>query len=393
MTKYGLEALIASSSANVLYASDLCPYGKSLVFLPRERNVEGAIVSPISGPTPVVLMSPPWINDVRYYGKFYTVTRWASAPLTDSERRLVKAQESWEKTGETDPVSLIINILKERGITKGKIGVDESELPPEHPFWHKTKSSLPDLKAVTADSIFREIRMVKSEEEIRRIQEATRITEKAWGTALNQTKEGMTEKEFADIYHCTILSENGKISSRMGMYGAPIAFGRRTAFVDIAQPSDYRLKKGDLIRLDGGCSYMGYPCDTGRSAVLGEPDEKLRKYYGALLEGEQLSLEMAKPGVKPSTIFRAVVDTVREKGIPHYERHHVGHGSGIEGYDPPLIAPNVETPLEEGMVLCFETPYYEVGWGGPMVEDIVVINSKAPRLLTNFDPQLHVIRT
>ena len=391
MAEYNLRALIASSSANVFYMSDLCPNDKAFALLPRERNIEPAVITPISAPTPVVLMSPPWISDVQYYGEFYTTTRWATEPLTDVERRMVRAQESWEKTRETDPIALLIKLLKDRGITKDRVGVDESNVPPDHPFWQMISRNLPDLEVVHAQNVFKEIRMVKSEEEIERIREAARITERAWETALEQTSEGMTEKKFSEIYQHTIISEGGNIVSRMGMLGAPIAFGRRTAFVDIAQPSNYRLKKGDLVRFDGGCSYMGYPCDMARSAVLGPPDEKLQKYYNAILEGEQLAIEMAKPRVKPSSIFKAVVDRVRERGIPHFQRHHTGHGLGLEGYDPPLIGPNVETPLEEGMTICFETPYYEVGWGGPMVEDIVVITSRDPLFLTKFSTELRQI--
>jgi len=150
------------------------------------------------------------------------------------------------------------------------------------------------------------------------------------------------------------------------------------------------LKKGDLVRFDGGCGYMGYICDMARTAVLGQPSEKQRKYYNAILKGEQIAMEIAKPGAKPSEIFRAAVQSVREEGIPHYQRHHTGHGIGIEGYDPPLIGPNVHTPLEEGMILCFETPYYEIGWGGPMIEDIVVIGNR-PRVLTRFSSELREI--
>lgn len=391
MERYGLNALFATSSANVFYTSDLCPYGKCFVLLPYERNVAPAIVAPISGPTPIVLMSPPWISDVRYYGEFYTTTLWAKEPLTNAERKLVKAQESWEKTKEADPIVILIRLLEERGITKGKIGVDESNLPPENPFWQRIRSNLPDLEAVRAQKIFREIRMVKSDEEIRRIQEAVRITEKAWESALEQTREGMTEKEFAEIYQHTIISEGDKISSKMGVYGPPIAFGRRTAFADIALPSDYKLKKGDIIRLDGGCSYMGYPCDMARSAVLGQPGEKLQKYWDAIFEGEELAIDMAKPGVKASVIFNSVVEKVRKSGIPHYKRHHTGHGLGIDGYDPPLISPHDHTPLEEGMVFCFETPYYEVGWGGILHEDIVVITKNEPRYLTKFEGKLRII--
>ena len=269
--------------------------------------------------------------------------------------------------------------------------MDETNLPSEHPFWQVIKKTLPDLDAIRAEKIFKEIRMVKSNEEIKRIQKAVRITEKAWKTALEQTREGMTEIEFEKIYQHTILLEGGKILSRMGMYGSPIAFGRRTTFVDIAAPSNYKLKRGDIIRIDGGCSYMGYPCDIGRSAVLGQPSEKLLKYWNAIFEGEELAIDMAKHGVKASTIFNPVVEKVRKSGIPHYKRHHTGHGYGIEGYDPPLISPNDHTPLEEGMVLCFETPYYEVGWGGILHEDVVVITKNEPHYLTTFEGELRII--
>jgi len=375
----------------VFYTSDLNPYGKCFVLLPYEQNVEPAIVAPISGPTPLILTSPPWIHDIRYYGEFYTTTRWAEEPLSSAEQKLIEVQESWEKTKEADPITILIRLLEERGITNGKIGIDESNLPVNHPFWKKIKDTLPNLEAVPAQKIFRKIRMVKSDEEIKRIQEATRITEKAWQTALEQTKEGMTEKEFAEIYQHTIISERGRIASKGLMFGPPLAFGRRTAFVDIALPSDYKLKKGDIIRLDGGCGYMGYPCDMGRCAVLEQPSQKLKKYWNAIFEGEQLAINMAKPGVQASDIFNAVIEKVRQSGIPYYRRHHTGHGWGIDHYDPPLMGPNDHTPLEEGMVLCFETPYYEVGWGGILHEDIVVTTKTEPRYLTTFEEELRIL--
>jgi len=391
LTEYNLEALIASSPANVFYTSDLCPFGRCFTLLPREHDKEPAVVAPISAPTPIALMSIPWIRDVRYYGEFYVMTRWAKEPLTEHERNLVKAQESWEKTREADPISILTTLLSERGITRGNIGIDESNLPYGSPIWQGIKKSLPRIDPVPAQHILQKIRTVKTDAEIQRIQEALRITEKSWGTALEQAHEGITEREFSQSYHHAVISEGGNIVSKLGMYGAPIGFGRRTAFPDIASPSDYKLEDGDIIRLDGGCSYMGYACDTGRTAVLNKPEEKLKKYYNALLAGEQKAIDMAKPGVKASTIFNAATQTVRASGLQHYARHHTGHGWGIEGYDPPLIGPKDETPLEEGMVICFEAPYYEVGWGGPMIEDAVKITQDGVQFLTCFDRDLYVI--
>jgi Xaa-Pro aminopeptidase len=91
---------------------------------------------------------------------------------------------------------------------------------------------------------------------------------------------------------------------------------------------------------------------------------------------------MVEPGVDVSEIFKAAVETVKRNGIPHFRRHHTGHGWGLERYDPPLISPRVHTTLEEGMVLCIETPYYEVGWGGLLHEDNLVVTSSGYRYLS-----------
>lgn len=391
MGENGLEALVATSKANVFYSSDLCPYGETYVLLPLDRDIEPAIVTSISAPTPVVVMSRPWIGDVRYFGEFYIETRWAREPL-DEERGFIEAQESWETTGESDPIKLLLDVMEERGLTDCRIGVDESGLARSRALWRRIEERLPDVESVPASDLFRAIRMIKTKEEIKRVRKATRITEKAWGAALDSTREGTTEKEFAYIYEKTILEEGGRLTSHMGLYGAPIAFGRRTAFVDVALPSKYALRRGDLLRFDGGCSYMGYGCDMARTAVLGEPSAKQRRFYDAILEGEQLAVEMARPGAAASEVFRAVVERVRGEGIPHYRRHHVGHGWGLEGYNPPLISPMDETKLEEGMLLCLETPYYEVGFGGLMVEDIVVVRRGKARYLTRFSRELKALK-
>ena len=43
------------------------------------------------------------------------------------------------------------------------------------------------------------------------------------------------------------------------------------------------------------------------------------------------------------------------------------------------------------MVLCVETPYYEVGWGGMMVEDMIVIRGDGKESLTHMPRELRVI--
>ena len=104
--------------------------------------------------------------------------------------------------------------------------------------------------------------------------------------------------------------------------------------------------------------------------------------------GEEQAVKEIRPGIGADVIFRTAVNRTREAGIPHYNRHHCGHGIGLEIYDWPLLAPDVKIPLEAGMVLCVETPYYELGWGGIQVEDTVEVTRYGARYLSKSSREL-----
>ena len=151
-----------------------------------------------------------------------------------------------------------------------------------------------------------------------------------------------------------------------------IGFGTRAAMPNV-QPSAARLKSGEVIRFDVGGRYKHYRADIARMAVLGEADDKTSTYVDALHVGVLKALEMIRPGVKASAVFETAVEAVRREGIPHYCRSHVGHGIGVDGYDLPDLTAASKDVIEEGMVMCVETPYYELGWAGLQVEDMIVV--------------------
>ena len=171
-----------------------------------------------------------------------------------------------------------------------------------------------------------------------------------------------------------------------------VGFGRSGALGMLNFPED-RLRRGDLIRFDVGCVYRGYASDTARTFGFGRPADKALTYYEATVVGEDTAISMIKPGVIAADVFHATVDAVRRAGIPHYRRQHVGHGIGVglAGYDPPLLAPGDQTPLEAGMVLEVETPYYELGMGGLQVEDTVLVTEEGCRILTTLSRRLEIL--
>jgi Xaa-Pro dipeptidase len=242
-------------------------------------------------------------------------------------------------------------------------------------------------RIVAGASILDTIRMIKTEEEIRRLEAAALAIESSYEAAIEAAAEGVSEAELASVFDRNTIA----IGSRP--HFTVLAFGERGALPN-AVPTQWRtLRPGDAIRFDIGCKTEQYSSDIARTAVFGEPSEKLQLYYDAILAGEQAAIDMMRPGVSAKDVFAAVVAATRDAGIPHYRRHHVGHGIGLDTYDAPMLAETTETLLEPGMVFEVETPYYELGFTGLQVEDTVVVTEDGCRVLTRSTRDLRVIPT
>jgi Xaa-Pro aminopeptidase len=194
----------------------------------------------------------------------------------------------------------------------------------------------------------------------------------------------VTERDAALVYEQEVRRRGAQ------PFFTVITIGERAALADV-YPSARALRRGDLVRFDLGCLYRWYRSDISRTAVLGPPSDKQARYYAAILAGERAAIALMKPGVPVSRVFDTAVRVTREQGLPHYQRHHVGHGIGLEPYDPPTINAATQTALEPGMVFCVETPYYEHGWGGVQVEDAVEVTPTGVRMLTRSSPELAII--
>jgi Xaa-Pro aminopeptidase len=335
-------------------------------------------VTPLSDLDQATFQEDCWVQDFVPFGKFF-VESPAQSSLSPSEQRL---KELLSAKGNEDAISALVESLGERGLARGRIALDEMNIPA--PLYRTIQEKLPEAEIIPAYAILREIRAVKTPEEVKRLEKAVEITENAFHAAIQHIREGIRESEIARVFNTTIAEQGA--APALTCIGA----GFRSAFPNV-QPSDYRVKKGDLIRFDIGCMYKNYYSDTARIAVLGKPTEKQRSYYQAIKEGEDRALARICPGARAAEIFEEAVQGVRQAGIPHYQRSHVGHGIGIECYDPPFLNRSSGHTLEEGMVINVETPYYELGFGGVQVEDTLVVTKDGYRLLTQADRNLFVL--
>lgn len=236
----------------------------------------------------------------------------------------------------------------------------------------------------SADAWLRRVRTIKLPGEVARLEAAAHLAEDGIDAALGVAEPGVTERELAAVVAAT-MAEGGGLPRFL-----VVTSGERSALSD-ARGTDRELGPGDLVRFDVGCTVDGYWSDVGRTAIVDAPDALTVRRYAAIAAGEEAQLEMIRPGVSAEELFRTAVETVQRGGLRPYRRHHCGHGIGTEVYEPPIVAAGVETLLEPAMVLCLETPFYEIGWGGMMVEDAVEVTPTGHRRLTRSDRSLRVI--
>lgn len=387
MDREGLDAIVATTLENVHYFSgiwsvslQMFPHeGQCYALLTRDRLTEPVVVGPV-GEIDQVLDGFPTIRDAVPYGRFYREHPEGVA-LTEAEVRL--KQIAVEQAPAPGPLEGLEEALRRHGLVEGRVGVDELGL--RAGFWERLADALPRADLRPASELIRWVRRVKTEEEIRRLRIAARITENAILAAAAVFREGVTEDEVAREFQRSVVSQGGWPRFRL------IRFGRN-AVAGQVEPDRTPLRKGDVVWFDVGCVYQGYWSDIARNVSLGEPSARARQIYQAMLAGEQAAIEAARPGMTGGQLFDLTVEAVRRAGAPHYRRHHVGHGIGAEVYEAPLLAPGVEVPLEAGMVINIETPYYEFGLGALHVEDPFVVGPGGDnRLLTTLTRDLIVV--
>lgn len=374
MGKHGLDALAASYPPNVFYLSELPVSNTSanaLLYSVKNASPVFCIIPRDEEPTLITTAAAfelarkhSWIKNLKTYKTGTYIVRKEDVPVDGANAFEVFAK-----------------VVDELGLRKSKIGLDISLMG--HGLYEKLKASVGDVELVEATHVFSELRMVKNDEEIRRFKEANRILCAAIRKVISEMREGVVERDLHVILKTEMLKQGAD-----GWFQTTIAAGPDDGPNIYHQPDGKKLRKGDIIRMDIGCVYQGFGCDLSRTVVVGEAPPEAKKIFKVLKEGEDLLIEKAAPGIKASELHAIAENYVREKLDPRYSRGNVGHGVGVELYDPPEISASDHTPLSPGMTLSLEVPYHKFGLGGFNIEDSVVITDKGNIIVSDLPREL-----
>lgn len=284
----------------------------------------------------------------------------------------------WQE--DEDPYALLVKGLKARGLSAGRVGVEETV---RFVFADGIAHHAPALHIVSATPVTAGCRMIKDDHELELMRLASEITLTAYKAAYLAMKEGMTQSEFERLVNVAHerLGFSGDAGVQVGAYSA-LPHGSITP---------QTIHEGTILLIDGGCTVEGYQSDLSRTFVLGTPTSKMEAVFAIEQRAQKAALAAARPGVEAQSVDAAARSVIEQAGYgPGYKyfSHRVGHGIGMDGHEWPYLVRGNRTLLKQGMTFSDEPGIYIRGEFGVRLEDDMVITAGGAEMLTPQSPSL-----
>jgi Xaa-Pro dipeptidase len=352
------------------------------------RNGIGAVIVE-SGPSLDYLTGIQWWRSERLtaviipaQGDPIVVTPFFESPSIREMLSVPAEIRTWQE--DEEPLKLVADFLKERGVASEPIGFEETD---RFFIEDRLKKQLPSTRIVSANPIIRAQRMIKSQTELALMQAANNIMLASLRYAGERTREGMTP---ADI-DAMIAAAQKKLG---GAYdGGLILLGEASAYPH-GSKKPHVVQRGEVVLMDCTCSVHGYQADITRTFVYGaDPTPEQRKLWDQVHRGQQIAIAAAKIGVPAGSVDDAVRRTYESWGYgPGYRlpglSHRTGHGIGMEVHEPVYLVHGETTPLAPGMCFSDEPGLYIPGKFGVRIEDCWHMTESGPKFFTQPPPSI-----
>ena len=286
-----------------------------------------------------------------------------------------------EDEGVTALQDVILNINK-NGCTIGCEMGKESYLRMGINDFNKLNKILPNHRFVDASNVIWELRMIKSNNEISKMEKIINIASQAFDDLPNDIHIGLTEIEITNIMKKKLLNLGADHTLYMSCASGPGGYDQI-----ICEPTEKKLAEGDILVIDTGTTLDGYFCDFDRNFGFGKLSNSSLMAYEILWEATENGMKNAKPGNTCADISNAI-SKILEKNSPISNNiGRMGHGLGLQLTEPPSIMSNDNTLIRENMIITIE-PCLEYAPGIMIVqEENILITKNGYERLTSRTPR------
>ena len=240
------------------------------------------------------------------------------------------------------------------------------------------------MNPVETERMIENVRIIKEESEIEKIQNACDITDHCFSYLLTIIEKGMTEKEIA-----LEIIKYFKLNGADDVAFEPIVASGPNSSMPHAVPTDRKIQSGDPILIDMGCKYQGYCSDMTRTIFIDTISDKIKRAYDLVLNNQELILKNIKDETNLKNACKTVEENFDENGYGLI--HNIGHGVGLSLHEQPYLSTTKDVLLKENMVLTDEPGIYVPGEFGIRIEDTVLVTKYGSTALTKSSKDYKII--
>jgi Xaa-Pro aminopeptidase len=259
--------------------------------------------------------------------------------------------------------NLLGDLVKERGLQRGRIGVDLEFIPAAD--FEALKQVLPDVFWCDGSTMLRRLRAVKTAREITRLRLAATAAEAGLLSMAAVVKPGASLSE---------LSQAWKDGAQAAALEGAFALSGQWEYISVGpnlSNMNATVSPGALIKADVGTLVDGYSSDGARTYSYGLVSPLAADIYKALENAFAAGLDHIRPGNTFKAVHAAMLASMRKDGFQEYDRGHFGHsvGGGVGIEEWPFFSANSTEIIQPNMVVALEAPFYGQGLGALMIED------------------------
>ena len=289
---------------------------------------------------------------------------------------------AWQE--DENPFEQLAMALKDFNISNGRIGIEERL---RFFIYNGIKKIAPHFEYVSGDPITIPCRIIKTPTEIALMQRATNITIKAIQIGFESLKEGSSPSVFSAAVEKAHREMGASHQFAMANFAEASAFPHGSS-------KPQKLKKGDVVLVDCGCTVQGYNSDISRTIVFGaEPTPRQQEIWDLEKRAQAAGFEAAQVSAPLHNVDAAARKVLTDAGFgPGYQLpglpHRTGHGIGMNGHEWGNAVRNNQRIIEPGMCFSIEPNISIVGEFGMRLEDCVYITDEGPIWFSEPSPSI-----